>query len=61
MPRLRSKGRGDMLVRLSVRIPTKLSAHEKDILKELGKFDGETFADTRSFFDKLRGADGGSK
>jgi molecular chaperone DnaJ len=61
MPRLRSKGRGDMLVRLSVRVPTKLSAHEKEVLKELGKFDGETFADTRSFFDRLRGVDGGSK
>lgn len=61
MPRLRSKGRGDMLVRVSVRVPTKLSGREKEILKELGKFDGETFADTRSFFDRLRGADGGSK
>jgi molecular chaperone DnaJ len=61
MPRLRSKGRGDMLVRISVRVPTKLSGREKEILKELGKFDGETFADTRSFFDRLRGVDGGSK
>ncbi|MGI6662305.1 MAG: molecular chaperone DnaJ [Bacillota bacterium] len=61
MPRLRSKGRGDMLVRISVRVPTKLTSREKEVLRELGKFDGETFADTRSFFDRLRGVDGGSK
>ncbi|HHY76357.1 MAG TPA: molecular chaperone DnaJ [Firmicutes bacterium] len=61
MPRLRSKGRGDMLVRVNVRVPTKLTNREKEILKQIGKLDGETFADTRSFFDKLRGADGGSK
>ena len=61
MPRLRSKGRGDMLVRISVRVPTKLDESQKEVLRELGKFDGETFADTRSFFDRLRGVDGGSK
>ncbi|NLA60745.1 MAG: J domain-containing protein [Firmicutes bacterium] len=61
MPRLRSKGRGDMLVRISVRVPTKLTSREKEVLRELGKFDGEPFADTRSFFDRLRGVDGGSK
>lgn len=61
MPRLRSKGRGDMLVRVSVRVPTKTNSREKEILKELGSLEGETFADTRSFFDRLRGADGGAK
>lgn len=59
MPRLRSKGRGDMLVRVNVRVPTKLSAREKEALRELGKMDGEAFGDSRSFFDKLKG-DGGT-
>lgn len=61
MPRLRSKGRGDMLVRVNVRVPTKLTDHEKQILRGLGTLDGETFSDSGSFFDRLRGADGGAK
>jgi molecular chaperone DnaJ len=55
MPRLRSKGRGDMLVRVNVRVPTKLTAKEKEALKELGKMDGETFAEQKSFFDRFKG------
>lgn len=58
MPRLRSKGRGDMLVRVNVRVPTKLSTKEKEALRELGKMDGETFGGGKSFFDRLKG-DGG--
>ena len=56
MPRLRGKGRGDILVRVNVRVPTKLTAKEREALKELGKLDGETFNDTRSFFQRLKGA-----
>ena len=59
MPRLRQKNRGDMLVRVSVRVPTKLSGKEKDILKELGKFDGESLPTGKSLFDRLKGADSG--
>jgi len=55
MPRLRSKGRGDMLVRVNVRVPTKLTAKEREALRELGKMDGETFAEHKSFFDRLKG------
>ena len=62
MPRLRQKGRGDLLVRVNVRVPTKLTSREREALKELGKLDGETFNDTRTFFQKLRGAgDQGAK
>lgn len=61
MPRLRSKGRGDMLIRVNVKVPSKIGGREKEILKELGSLEGETFADTRSFFGKLRGANGGEK
>ncbi len=58
MPRLRSKGRGDVLVRVNVRVPTKLTAKEKEALRELGKMDGETFGGGKSFFDRLK-SDGG--
>lgn len=61
MPRLRQKSRGDMLVRVNVRVPTKLSGKEKEALKELGKFDGEAFSQSKSFFDRLKGAEGGGK
>ncbi len=60
MPRLRSKGRGDMLVRMNVRVPTKLNSKERDALRELGKMDGETFG-PKSFFDRLKGDGGAAK
>ncbi len=56
MPRLRQKGRGDLLVRVNVRVPTKISAKEREILKDLGKLEGETFSEQRSLFQRLRGA-----
>lgn len=61
MPRLRQKNRGDLLVRVNVRVPTKLTVKEKEALKELGKFDGETFPSGKSLFDWLKGADSGGK
>ena len=36
LPRLNSYGRGDELVTINIYTPTKLSQHEKDLLKELG-------------------------
>ena len=59
MPRLRQKNRGDMLVRMNVRVPTKLTAQEREIMRELGKLDGETFSSGKSLFDRLKGADPG--
>ncbi|HHW17797.1 MAG TPA: molecular chaperone DnaJ [Firmicutes bacterium] len=58
MPKLRQKTRGDLLVRINVRVPTKLSAKEKEILRQLGKFEGESFGENKSFFDRLRGVSG---
>ncbi len=55
MPRLRQKSRGDLLVRVNVRVPTRLSSKEREALKGLGKLEGEAFKEPRSFFRKLRG------
>ncbi len=55
MPRLRQRGRGDILVRVNVRVPTKLSGKEREALRELGNLDGETFNESKSFFQKLKG------
>ena len=59
MPRLRQKGRGDMLVRVNVRVPTKLTAREREALRELGSLDGESFASGKTLFDRLKGDSGG--
>ncbi len=56
MPRLRQRSKGDLLVRVNVRVPTKLSAKEKEALKSLGKLDGESFKDSRNLFQRLKGA-----
>jgi len=61
MPRLRQKSRGDLLVRINVRVPTRLSGKEKEILKQLGKFEGESFGDEKSFFERLKGMTGEGK
>lgn len=58
MPRLRSKGRGDMLVRINVRVPTKMSSKERDALRELGTMEGEVFSQSKSLFDRLKGDSG---
>ncbi len=41
VPHLRSTKRGDILVTIKVKIPTKLSRKEKELLKEMGVEEGE--------------------
>jgi molecular chaperone DnaJ len=57
IPHLNSYGRGDQLVRIQVWIPPKLSAKEKELLRELAT--GEHINPTeeekkKSFFDKMK-------
>ncbi|MBP8976553.1 MAG: molecular chaperone DnaJ [Bacteroidetes bacterium] len=60
IPHLNSYGKGDQLVRINIWVPTKLSAREKELLRELAK--GEHINPTeeekrntdRSFFDKMK-------
>lgn len=53
MPRLRHKGNGDLLIRVQVRVPTKLSNDEREALEKLGTMSGESFKQTKSFFKRL--------
>ncbi len=62
IPHLNSYGKGDQLIHVNVYVPSKLSSHEKDLLKELSK--SENIAPKKakksskdgSFFGKVKGA-----
>ena len=55
-PRLQSYGRGDMIVRLVVQTPTKLSSRQEELFRELAELDGgEASLRQKSFFEKLMG------
>jgi molecular chaperone DnaJ len=45
VPNIRGHGTGDQLVRVRVRIPTKLTAKQKELLEEYARASGETIAD----------------
>jgi molecular chaperone DnaJ len=60
LPRLRGRGRGDLIARLRVWTPTRLSAREKQLFEELGSLEaGKTPKPGKGFFDKVRDALGG--
>jgi molecular chaperone DnaJ len=55
IPHLNSRGRGDLLVKVTVWIPGKLSSDQKRLFEELARTEGLKPPRTdRSFFDKLR-------
>ncbi|MEK9808977.1 MAG: molecular chaperone DnaJ [Candidatus Nanopelagicales bacterium] len=65
VPRLRGSGRGDLHVHLDVRTPTRLTARQEELLRELATDRGEEGAQLRTqeqseesggFFSRLRGA-----
>lgn len=52
---LRSNAKGDQLLKVSVEVPTKLSAKQKELLKEFAEISGdEVFQQRKSFFEKMR-------
>jgi len=59
LPRLRGRGKGDLIARLRVWTPTRLSAREKQLFEELGSLEaGKTPRPGKGFFDKVRDAFG---
>jgi len=59
IPHLNNYGRGDQLVRVQVWVPRKLTAHEKELLRELQKSEHiqpteEEQRGERSFFEKVK-------
>ncbi len=60
MPVLQGRGRGDLVVRIEVEIPTKLSARQRELLEEFrGLETGEECPMSTGFFDKIKKAVGG--
>ena len=57
MPELQGRGRGDMVVEIAVETPTRLSARQKELLREFqGTETGDECPESRGFFDRLKGA-----
>ncbi len=60
MPVLQGRGRGDLVVEITVETPTKLTKEQKAILEQFRATEtGEECPESRGFFDKLKGALGG--
>jgi len=54
---LQARGRGDLVIEISVETPTKLTARQKELLKELQ--DSETNVQcpqSKGFFDRIKDA-----
>jgi molecular chaperone DnaJ len=58
-PHLQRSGRGDMLITVRVEIPTKLTAEQKELFRQLARTFGDetTREEPKGFFDRLFGAD----
>jgi molecular chaperone DnaJ len=57
IPHLRGHGRGDQHVRISVKIPQKMSAREKELLREYARIAGEEVAPPdKGIFNKVKDA-----
>ena len=57
MPVLQGRGRGDLVVRIEVEMPTKLSARQRELLEEFRATEtGDECPQTSGFFEKLKRA-----
>ncbi len=57
MPVLQGRGRGDMVIEIMVETPTKLTARQKELLRELQATEtGEECPQSKGFFDRLKQA-----
>ena len=54
VPSLRGNRIGDQLVKIHVRIPTKLTPRQRELLEELSKLEGESVSKEEGFFEKVK-------
>ena len=57
MPVLQGRGRGDLVIEISVETPTRLTARQKELLRELQETEtGEECPQSRGFFERIKEA-----
>ena len=57
MPVLQGRGQGDMVIEVVVETPSKLSARQKELLRELQATEtGDETPDSKGFFDRIKEA-----
>ncbi len=57
MPVLQGRGRGDLVVRIEVETPTKLTPRQRELLEEFRATEtGEECPQTTGFFSKIKSA-----
>lgn len=57
MPVLQGRGRGDLVIEIAVETPTKLTARQKELLRELqGTETGDECPNSKGFFDRIKEA-----
>ena len=57
MPVLQGRGQGDLVIEIMVETPTKLTARQKEILRELQATEtGEECPQSRGFFERIKEA-----
>lgn len=57
MPVLQGRGRGDLVIEIMVETPTRLSARQKELLRELQETEtGDETPQSKGFFDRLKEA-----
>ncbi len=57
MPVLQGRGVGDMVIEIAVETPTKLTARQKELLRELQETEtGDECPDSKGFFDRIKDA-----
>ncbi|MCB2061669.1 MAG: molecular chaperone DnaJ [Novosphingobium sp.] len=57
MPVLQGKGRGDLVIEIAVETPTKLTARQKELLRELQETEtGDECPQSKGFFEKMKDA-----
>jgi molecular chaperone DnaJ len=57
MPVLQGRGRGDLVIEITVETPTRLTARQKELLRELQETEtGEECPESRGFFERIKDA-----
>ena len=54
MPNINSKKRGDLLVKVTLEVPKKLTKRQRELLQEFQMESGEEVKISKGFFEKLK-------